>query len=98
MVEKVLQNSNIKRLITNIFSLSLLQIANYVLPLLTVPYLVRVLGPEKYGLISFSQAFIQYFILLTDYGFNLSATRKISIYRDDKEKISEVSCIIKCNR
>jgi PST family polysaccharide transporter len=89
-VENLLQNSDMKRLVTNIFSLSLLQVANYVLPLLTVPYLVRVLGPEKYGLISFAQAFIQYFILLTDYGFNLSATRKISIYRDDKEKISEI--------
>lgn len=89
-MENLLQNSDMKRLVTNIFSLSLLQVANYVLPLLTVPYLVRVLGPEKYGLISFAQAFIQYFILLTDYGFNLSATRKISIYRDDKEKISEI--------
>ncbi|MFU0783660.1 MAG: putative O-antigen transporter [Thermoanaerobacterium thermosaccharolyticum] len=89
-MENIFPNPNIRRLITNIFSLSFLQIANYVLPLITVPYLVRVLGPNKYGLISFAQAFIQYFILLTDYGFNLSATRKISIYREDEEKVSEI--------
>lgn len=89
MAEAV-EQSHRKNLISNIFSLSFLQVANYVLPLLTVPYLVRILGPEKYGLINFSQAFIQYFILLTDYGFNLSATRKIAINRENKEKVSEI--------
>lgn len=81
---------NTKRLLENITSLYVLQGANYLLPLIVLPYLVRVLGPDKFGLIAFAQALMQYFVLLTDYGFNLSATKKIAANKNDPAEISKV--------
>lgn len=79
----------------NIASLFVLQGGNYILPLILLPYLVRVLGPGNYGRIAFAQALIQYFVILTDYGFNLSATRSVARIRGNPEELSRfVSSVI----
>jgi PST family polysaccharide transporter len=67
-----------------------MQAVGYVLPLVTVPYLLRVLGPEHFCLIAFAQAVMAYFITLNDYGFNLSSTRELAIRRDDRRLKSEL--------
>lgn len=77
-----------KNLLKNFTSLSILQISNYLFPLITLPYLVRVLGPGKFGLVQFSIAFSGYFLTLCDYGFNLTGIRSVSVERNDKEKLN----------
>lgn len=78
------------RVLRNIFALFSLHGGTYLLPLITLPYLVRTLGVGSYGQLGFSLAFIQYFILLVDYGFNLSATRAIARHQEDRLHVSHL--------
>ncbi len=75
----------------NVASLYLIQFANYIIPLIMVPYLVRVLGPAGYGAVAFAQGFINYLMLFVEYGFEWSATRKISVQRDDHEAVNRTT-------
>lgn len=80
----------IKRLFQNIFSLSVLQIINYLLPLVIVPYLIRTIGIDKFGDLAFATVTVAYFGLITNYGFSLSATKLISINKENKIIVSNI--------
>lgn len=83
-------------LIKNIASLGIVQIANYIFPLITVPIVSRIIGPDKFGVINYSGAFIAYFTMIIGYGFDLSATRRIARDPQNEELrnrvFSEVFC------
>ena len=85
-----------ERLFSNVSSLTILQIFTYILPLITLPYLVSVLGIEVFGQVVFAQALMVYFSLIVDFGFGFSATREIAINRDNQEKIGEIYGSVIC--
>lgn len=79
-----------QRLLDNIASLSVVRVLDYLIPLVTLPYLVRVLGLEAFGLVNYALAFALYFSALMQYGFSITAVRAISLNRDD---LQAVRCI-----
>lgn len=79
-----------RALVSNFGYLMLLQIAGYIFPLLTIPYLARVIGVEGFGKIAFAAAIIVWLQAVTDWGFNYTATRDVAQNRDNLEKISEI--------
>lgn len=74
----------------NALALVALQGVNYLIPLIILPYLVRVLGPTEYGNMGIAFSIIQYAILFTDFGFNLSISKKIAQNQSNKAIISEL--------
>lgn len=70
--------------------MSVLQGMSYLFPIIIAPYLIRVIGIQKYGLWATASVLLTYFQLFTDYGFNLSATKEISVNRHDPQKVSEI--------
>ena len=82
--------NNGKVLIDNFMSLFLLQIAGYVLPFITLPYLTRVIGVEKFGEIAFATAIMVYCQTIVDYGFIFSAVRDVSRSKENKVMASDI--------
>jgi polysaccharide transporter, PST family len=84
------KKEKIRNLKNNILSMLTLQGVNFIIPLILLPILVNNLGNEKFGLLIFAQVFINYFNLLVNFGFDLSATRQISIHRNNDKRLSEI--------
>lgn len=91
MIRKIrtaLQVEDVRQLMKNFFSLSVLKLVNAVLPFVTLPYLIKVLGLQQYGAIILALSLIAYFQSITDYGFNLSATREIARHKTSRKQLS----------
>lgn len=89
-IANLFKKKEYKTILENMLSLTGLQFASYILPLITLPYLTWILGPELFGLTQYAISLITYFQFFTDYGFNLSATRELAIVKDDNYKVSRI--------
>ena len=88
--ENIGSDSGVKRVFKNLFSLFFLRGSLHLLHFITYPFLMRMLGVERFGLVVFAQSVIMFFSIITDFGFNLSAVKEISIERENKNKVDEI--------
>ena len=79
---------NIRGFVGNVLSLTLVQAISYLVPLVTLPYLTRVLGIDAWGELVFYQALSVVFALWVNWGFPIFATNLAAADRDDKIRLS----------
>lgn len=73
----------------NIFYSGLLTTANYIFPLITYPYVSRVLGVSNIGLCNFVDSIINYFLLISSLGIGVVGIREIAKNKSDKVGLQE---------
>lgn len=82
---------SLTRLRNNILALGAVQVGNFLVPLLALPYLARVLGAHSYGQVVWVQTVMMFGAIWVDFGFGWSATREISAHRHDAERVARLS-------
>lgn len=91
MIKKIIDIIKSTKEIEDTIYLYVLQIVDKIIPLLIIPYLMVTLGAEKYGYIGFSTAIVNYLLLIVEFGFNLSATKRVAVAKEQgKQELSEV--------
>jgi PST family polysaccharide transporter len=84
------RQQHIRSFFTNSLAYSFFQVTNYIIPLLVIPYIVRVIGPDKYGILSIALAVIYYINIVTDYSFDISATKTVAQQKHDLKRLSSL--------
>ncbi|MGO2119748.1 MULTISPECIES: flippase [unclassified Psychrobacter] len=90
LISRINKSKDGKTVASNFGYLMLLQVASYIFPLLTIPYLARVIGVEGFGKIAFAAAVIVWLKTISDWGFNYTATRDVALNKNDLNKVSEI--------
>ena len=90
IIKQINSSKDGKTVFANFGYLSLLQVAGYAFPLISMPYLARVIGADGFGKIAFASAIVVWIQTISDWGFNLTATRDVAQNRDNKELVSRI--------
>lgn len=72
------------------------QILALIVPLITAPYISRVLHPAGVGYNAYTNSIIQYFVLMADLGIAMYGQREIAYVREDPKKMSQTFWEIQC--
>ena len=86
VVSKIKNNT----ILTNIASLGLLQMANYVIPILVIPFVTRALGVDAFGKAMYAQNIIAYLTIIVNYGFEYAATQDVAINKENHPRLVNI--------
>lgn len=68
----------------------IIQFLNFLFPLITLPFLIRIIGVENFGLLSFITSVIGFFQIVIDFGFNILGTKDVAINKNNIKKIESI--------
>jgi PST family polysaccharide transporter len=60
------------------------------MPFIALPYLMHTVGSMNYGMVSFAQSIVAYFVLAVNFGLDISAVKDVSVHRNNKPKLNEI--------
>ncbi len=80
------------QIIKNLLSLTSAEVISKIIALVTAAYLGRVLKPEGFGILGFATAFVSYFLLMVNFGFDTYGTREVA--KDESKKTKLVNNIL----
>lgn len=91
MIRKIISKVRSTKEVKDTIYLYILQIVDKIVPLMIIPYLMITLGAEKYGYIGFATAIVNYLLLIIEFGFNLSATKRVAVAKEQgRQELSDV--------
>ncbi len=77
----------------NVGAMYALQMANYVIPIVALPFLIRTLGAEVYGAMAGAFAAVFFMVVVVDAGSNTLAVRELAANSDSPERVRKIYCI-----
>lgn len=94
MISKVIKQLTTSKLIKNGFWLFVLQVFNTVVPMFTLPYITRILGPSGYGDFSLALNWILYLQVIVEYGFGYWGPERLRLVEGKNFKKSIVVLLL----
>ena len=88
LLKEILQKH--KSLLESFLSLSVLNGLVILIPIIAMPYVLRVVGPAHYGLYGFIYILVQYVLVFNNYGFDYSVTKEVAQHRQDPAYLNRV--------
>ena len=81
---------NNKTIAKNTFYLSIIEVVRLIMPFVALPYILKTIGTENYGIIAFAQSIIAYFSVLVAFGLDISAVKNVSENRSNRDELSKI--------
>lgn len=91
MENRQVKRPKIRSVKFNVVMNMILTSSSFLFPLITVPYVSRVLGPSGTGIVAWAQTFISYFSLVALLGMNVYGVRECAKVRDDRAKLTQTA-------
>ena len=77
-------------IVQNTGYLIIIELVHLLLPFVALPYVLRTIGTEKYGMLAFAQTIVSYFTIVINYGLDVYAVKEVAVNRDNKKSLNEI--------